>query len=819
MKNVIKYFSALSLYFCVLGFSVVVNAQKKQVTEPDIIKVGIYNNPPKIFMNEKGQPDGFFVDILREIGKTENLKYEYQFDTWDHLYKKLQTGQIDVLPDVAYSSKRDSLFTLSKLPVISSWSELFSRKDVHLNSIMDVRNLKVGVLKGAIEAQYMSEFVTKEFEITFTLKTYDTFAQTVKALKNKEIDVLAADRFFAFSNLRDKNIEPTGVIIRPIGLHFGFVKNKNKALVDLFDKNITDLKNDKNSVYYTSLFHWLEKQKSNALPEYIKWFILGTIAALVFALLIVFLLRKRVKEKSDQLSAANIIVGESEDQLKTIAGNLVNGMIYQIVTIDDNVRKFNYVSDGVFNLYGCSAEEVMNDPGLIYRKIHPDDIPIMRAAELKAIHTMTNYVVEVRVINPDGSVRWSYSVAKPRYINGLLCWDGIEYDISERKQLEIDLKIAKDKAEESDRLKSAFLANMSHEIRTPMNGILGFAELLKEPTLKEKKQQKYVAIIEKSGVRMLNIINDIINISKIESGQMEVYLQDSNVNEQLEYLLTFFTPEAEKKDIALLCKKGLPYDDAYITTDREKLFAVLTNLIKNAINHTKSGTIEFGYKQKEMMLEFFVKDTGVGVPQNRQEAIFERFIQADIANKMAYQGAGLGLSISKAYVEMLGGSLWLFSEEGRGSTFFFTLPYDKKESKEAMITLDFEPPIAIAAAPSLKILIAEDDTISRMLIMRVVKDFSREIIIAKTGLEAVEACQKYDDIDLILMDAQMPEMDGYEAMTEIRKFNTTVKIIAQSAYALPGDKEKAIEAGANEYVTKPIKIRVLKEIIAQFFSN
>jgi signal transduction histidine kinase len=239
------------------------------------------------------------------------------------------------------------------------------------------------------------------------------------------------------------------------------------------------------------------------------------------------------------------------------------------------------------------------------------------------------------------------------------------------------------KAEESDRLKSAFLANMSHEIRTPMNGILGFAELLSQPGLTGETQQNYIRIIEKSGTRMLNIINDIVNISKIEAGLMKVNWQESNINEQIEYIYTFFKPEVEGKGMQISFRNSLPSKESVISTDREKLYAILKNLVKNAIKYSKIGSIEFGYSLRRahdnlsisLELEFFVKDTGIGIPKDRQDAIFERFIQADITDKNAYQGAGLGLSISKAYVEMLGGKIWVESEPEVGSCFYFTLPY------------------------------------------------------------------------------------------------------------------------------------------------
>ena len=247
-------------------------------------------------------------------------------------------------------------------------------------------------------------------------------------------------------------------------------------------------------------------------------------------------------------------------------------------------------------------------------------------------------------------------------------------DITYRKLAELEIIRSKEKAEESDRLKSAFLANMSHEIRTPMNGVLGFTELLKEPDLTGEMRNEYIDIIQKSGNRLLNIINDIIDISKIEAGLIEVNLQHTNIDELVENTYSFFKPEAEKKGLQLFLSKPELTEALIVKTDSEKVYAILTNLVKNAIKYTNTGSIKLGVKVCEKNLEFFIEDTGVGISEDKQKAVFERFIQADMTSKRLQEGAGLGLSISTAYIKKLNGKIWLESQVNKGSTFYFTIP-------------------------------------------------------------------------------------------------------------------------------------------------
>lgn len=371
---------------------------------------------------------------------------------------------------------------------------------------------------------------------------------------------------------------------------------------------------------------------------------------------------------------------ESEKKFRMLFERMSQGVIYQ----DDNGRitEANFAAEKItgYNLEQMKESDFFNpgpwvnigdDGSLITGEEHP------AFTALRTGLPVTDRIMGIFHQRTDEFI-WLLLDAVPQFRNE-------EYrpyqvftaftDITELKVTEMELKRAKAKAEESDRLKSAFLANMSHEIRTPMNGILGFADLLTEPGISEDEQNMYIEVINSSGRRMLEIVNDLIDISKIEAGQIEIKKENTNIPRLLDELKIFFMPEAEKKGIILTGNIKLPSGEFYVETDKGKLAQIITNLLKNALKFTgKNGFIELGCMlRNDSYVFFYVKDTGAGIRKELQETIFERFRQGDRASE--HDGVGLGLAISKAYVEMLGGEIGIESEPGKGSTFFFTLPY------------------------------------------------------------------------------------------------------------------------------------------------
>ncbi len=483
-----------------------------------------------------------------------------------------------------------------------------------------------------------------------------------------------------------------------------------------------------------------------------------------------------------------------------------------IVVITDPDGNIEYVNPMFVEVTGYSAEEARGQnprilkSGLMSKKVYEELWQTILSGGV--------WSGELQNKKKNGEFYWDQAVisAIRNKENVITNFVAVKVDITEQKKIFAELTAAKEKAEESDRLKSAFLANISHEIRTPMNGILGFAQLLKEPHLTGEEETEYIDLIQKSGERMLNLINNLINISRIEAGETMLQQSETPVNELMRDLYAFFKPEIDKKGLRLNLKTGLPDNDSVIETDSGKLIQILTNLIQNALKFTSSGEIDFGYNRSNSTLEFYVIDTGIGIAADMKEKIFDRFHQVDNTLTRTQEGSGLGLSISQAYVEMLGGTIRIESREGWGSEFYFTLPYRPTflQQKPIPSPVNQKP---IITAPFITILIAEDDAVSSLLLKKNLTDENINTLFAVNGKEAVEMVQQHQEINIVLMDIRMPVMNGFDTTRVIKELRPDLPVIVQTAFTSKDEKDKSHEAGCDGYITKPINKVELLELI------
>lgn len=463
--------------------------------------------------------------------------------------------------------------------------------------------------------------------------------------------------------------------------------------------------------------------------------------------------------------------------------------------------------------------------------IHPDDIESTQnvIAELHSHRPALNFVNRYRT--RQGDYKW---IEWRSFMDDTLIY-AVARDISERKLAEEKLLqndkllqqqneelfksnqrvnainekliVATEKAQESDRLKSAFLANMSHEIRTPMNGIVGFCQLLRQSSMVDEEAKRYAEMISDSSIQLLSIINDIIDISRIDSGQVSLKHLPVSIINTIEKVTTNFQKNALKKGLTLFCRsnKDVPIN---ILSDESKIMQILGYLINNAIKFTKAGTIEVGCSENQQCIEVWVKDTGVGIAQENQKMIFDRFFQVEGVIQSSMKGTGLGLSISKSLAEMLGGEIWVQSELGQGSKFVFTIPNIKTMDRIEREPEDESTPQKYDFGGA-TILLAEDDNINKMLLQKALQNANARVLVAINGAEAVEKVRQEMSIKAVLMDIKMPVMDGLDATKAIKLLYPKMPVIAQTAYAQMTEKEKAFQVGCDAYLTKPINIAVL----------
>jgi len=534
---------------------------------------------------------------------------------------------------------------------------------------------------------------------------------------------------------------------------------------------------------------------------------------------------------------------EHERRLTEIVENL-NGIVYRCQ--NDESWTISYLSPGVKILTGYEPEELMGNNSVMYKNIvHPDDWDLVSKTVLASTNSDPKFRLEYRIRTKDGKEKWvlEQGIVLENEEDELTHLEGYIFDITDRKNMEleiteknreiadrnkalqasieqiqninIELSCAKEKAEESDRLKSAFLANMSHEIRTPMNSIIGFSSLMTSKDLLQETRERYSHLVLSAGEHLLRIIDDIIDIAKIESNQLVIKISGQDLFSLLDEVYEYYLQSdilKQKNNLKLIFSKKYLSGNPVFNTDPVRFKQILNNLVSNAIKNTDEGYVEFGIcsiDSEKHLITFFVKDTGVGIPTESREIIFERFVR--LKGKNFIPGTGLGLSITKGIIHLMKGNIRLESEPGAGTTFFFSLPYGENPVKKPVPSV----PNQSCHIPELKgklVYIAEDDDPSFLYLQEILAITNARIFHVTEGKKLIEMVKK-EVPDLVLIDINMPEMNGLEAVRELRNLDYKFPVIAQTAYALPEEKSNCLDAGCSDYIPKPINVNLFFGII------
>lgn len=524
--------------------------------------------------------------------------------------------------------------------------------------------------------------------------------------------------------------------------------------------------------------------------------------------------------------------------------------IFYLFKHEENLYRLKRWNKNSESITGYSASELFNKepdsfflPGesaLVYSILNSIEFSGSKEVELNLLlknGTLTPFIFSLQVLtsaNDKYVVGTATDISKPKDVEKRLYENELKLRKSNDEFLALNeeltqsyeelkatneaLQLARLKSQESEALKTAFLQNMSHEIRTPLNGILGFTSLLNDPKCTDEQRIYYSKIINESSNQLLGIVEDIISISKIETGQSEVLKNIVSPTNIIHDLIALFSEKAKEKNIELVAETNSTARDFMLITDEGKLWQILNNLISNAIKFSISGSVRIGYCTEYSKVKFWVKDNGIGIARENHHKIFERFRQIDLDLSRNYGGTGLGLTIAKANAELLGGNIWVESEPGKGSEFYFYIAFNSiGAGKELPITE--KTGIHSLESKLLHILIAEDEEINFLLLEEMLQELDATIYRAENGREAIELIEKVPQINLILMDIKMPEMNGFEALKIIHEKRPGITVIAQTAYAYISDKQKILDAGFAAYISKPMRKSELVDLLNRFIPH
>ncbi len=683
------------LALALLSIMLVIGAPAQADTQ--IVRVGVYENSPKVFTAGSGQPAGIFIDVIEDIARVEGWQLRYVRGSWAEGLERLERGEIDLMPDVALTETREAMYSFHKVPVLSSWDQVYAARDSGVHSILDLDGKSVAVLSESVQQETFTN-LTEGYGLRVRIVPAPDYDTAFGMVADGRAVAVIANNYYGSMHFRSFGLESTAVLFNPCALFFAARRDADDALLETIDARLTEMKGDPQSAYHRSLHRWIGEDTQFSLPLWVKGLGLAVAAILLASLVGSTVLRRQVDARTRALAAQNAQVvainkalHDSERKYRELVQN-ANSIILHIES-DGTIAFLNEFGQQFF---GYTEEELIGRHlvGTIVPESEStgrDMRPLLDGILANPAAYEHNINENVRRNGERVWIEWTNKAAlddQGRVVGILSIGANVTERIRAEEELHrlnaeleqkvaertADLAAAKERAESADRLKSAFLATMSHELRTPLNSIIGFTGIMLQglPGPLNEEQTKQLGMVQGSARHLLELINDVLDLSKIEAGQFQIEAEPFDVRAAVDKVTRLVAPMAEKKQLALTSE--VSPDVGEMTGDRRRFEQILINILNNAVKFSEEGYVrlECGVDGDELVTR--VSDTGIGIRPEDLGQLFNPFQQVDIGLTRNHEGSGLGLSICKKLLEIMGGSITVESEWGAGSTFTFKLP-------------------------------------------------------------------------------------------------------------------------------------------------